>query len=120
MIINFNKTMFNKKYIDLITKAYDYALKLLEVSCKDLEVNIDFVSPSRIKQLNNDFRNKNSITDVLSFPNLLKEGVENEQIICDKISKSNFSADINPENNCLFLGDICICKKIVFRQAKEY
>ena len=120
MIINFNKTTFNNKYISLITEAYDYALKCLKVPCKDLEVNIDFVSSSRIKTLNKEFRNKDAVTDVLSFPNLLAEGVENEQIICDKITKDAFLQDVNPENGHVFLGDICICKKIVFKQARKY
>ena len=120
MIINFNKTIFNKKYINLIKGAYDYALELLKVPCKDLEINIDFVSSSKIRELNKNFRNTDKITDVLSFPNLLQFGVENEQIITDKITKENFLSDVNPENNNIFLGDICICKKVVFNQAKEY
>jgi probable rRNA maturation factor len=120
MIINFNKTLFNKKFIKLITEAYNYALTLLKVPCKDIEVNIDFVSTKRILELNRNFRNNDKVTDVLSFPNLLKEGVENEQIICDILTKENFAGDINYENNCIFLGDICICKKVVFRQAKEF
>jgi len=120
MIINFNKTKFNRRYIELIFEAYNFAIKTLKVPCKDLEVNIDFISPKRIKYLNKQFRNKDSVTDVLSFPNLLKEGVENEQIISNNLTKENYLSDINPENDCLFLGDICICKKVVFRQAKEY
>ena len=120
MVINFNKTRFNKKYIELIEKAYDYALTVLNVPCKELEVNIDFVSRSKIKKINNSFRKKDSVTDVLSFPNLLKEGVENAQVIAENITKENFPADINYENNCIFLGDICICKNVVYKHAKEY
>ena len=120
MIINFNKTRFNKKYIDLIQKAYDFAIKTLKVPCKELEVNIDFVSKRRIRELNTEFRNKPAVTDVLSFPSLLKEGVENMQLITDKLIRENFPMGINPENNCIFLGDICICKAVVFKQAKKY
>ena len=120
MIINFNKTKFNKKYIELINQAYEYALKYLKVPCKDLEVNIDFVSSARIKELNSKFRNKDAVTDVLSFPSLLEEGRENMQLITKNLTKENYYADINMENNCIFLGDLCICKKRVFKQAKEY
>jgi probable rRNA maturation factor len=120
MIINFNKTRFNKKYINLIQKAYDYAIKTLKVPCKELEVNIDFVSRKRIKELNTKFRNKPSVTDVLSFPSLLQEGVENSQLIVDKLSRENFAIGVNPENNYIFLGDICICKSVVYKQAKKY
>ena len=120
MIINFNKTKFNTKYISLIQEAYDYAVKSLKVPCKELEVNIDFVSKKRIKELNTKFRNKSVVTDVLSFPSLLEEGVENMQLITDRLTKDNFMIGVNPENNYIFLGDICICKPVVFKQAKKY
>lgn len=120
MVINFNKVRFNRKYTDLILEAYEYAISLLEIPCQDLEVNIDFVSCKRIKELNSKFRNKDSVTDVLSFPSLLTEGIENMQLIIDKLNKENFFYGVNPENNCIFLGDICICKKVVCKQAKEY
>ena len=120
MIINFNKNRFNLRYISKITEAYEYALKALKVPCKDIEINIDFVSRARIKELNKNFRDKDAVTDVLSFPNLLNIGETNMHLITDKITKSNYKAEINPENGCIFLGDICICKSVVFKQAKEY
>lgn len=120
MIINFNKKFFNKKYIEKISSAYDEALKILKVKCKDLEVNISFVSKSEIKELNAKFRQKDAVTDVLSFPNLLEPGRTNMQLITDKLDKSTFASEINPENGTIFVGDICICKSVVFKQAKEY
>lgn len=120
MIINFNKRLFNKKYIEKISSAYDEALKILKVKCKDLEVNISFVSKSEIKELNDKFRQKDAVTDVLSFPNLLEPGRTNMQLITDKLDKITFASEINPENGTIFVGDICICKCVVFKQAKEY
>ena len=120
MIINFNKRLFNKKYIEKISSAYDEALKILKVKCKDLEVNISFVSKSEIKELNDKFRQKDAVTDVLSFPNLLEPGITNMQLITDKLDKITFASEINPENGTIFVGDICICKSVVFKQAKEY
>lgn len=120
MIINFNKKTFNKKYIHKITEAYDYALKILKVPCSDLEININFVSPKEIKELNNKFRDKDAITDVLSFPNLLEVGKTNMQLIVDSLTRENYFREINPDTNCIFLGDICICKKVAFRHAREY
>ena len=90
MIINFNKTTFNKKYIQSITKAYSEALKILKVKCKDLEVNISFVSKKEIRDLNNKFRSKDSVTDVLSFPNLLEPGKTDMQLITDTLTRENF------------------------------
>ena len=34
----------------------------------DAEVSVTFVTPERIKELNAEYRNKDSVTDVLSFP----------------------------------------------------
>lgn len=120
MIINFNKKLFNDKYIKKINEAYDVALKVLKIKCKDLEVNIDFVSKNQIKNLNNRFRNNNTVTDVLSFPNLLEVGKTNMQLIVEKLNKDNFVNEINPETNNILVGDISICKKIVYKHAKEY
>lgn len=120
MIINFNKTKFNKSYIQKINEAYEEARKILKIKCKDLEININFVSKKEIKELNAKFRNNDNVTDVLSFPNLLETGKTDMQLIVDKLDKKNFASEINPENGNVFLGDICICKKIVYKHAKEY
>lgn len=120
MVINFNKKLFNKKYIDKIKEAYDYALKLMKVPCKDLEVNIFFVSKSEIKAQNEKFRNTPKVTDVLSFPNLLQPGKTDSQVITKTLTRENFVMDVNPDNNTIFLGDISICKSVVYRHAHEY
>lgn len=120
MLINFSKDRGYAQYNDLITKAYEYAIKILKVPCKDVEVNLSYVSGRQIRILNREHRNKDRITDVLSFPNLLEYGVENEQLIADRITKANYPNDINLDTNNIMLGDICICKKVVKKQAKEY
>jgi len=120
MIINFNKKIFNKKYIDLITQAYGYALEYLGVKCKELEVDIDFVSKEEIHRQNKEFRNVDKPTDVLSYPNLLQYGVTDAQVIVDNLEKENYMSEFNPENGCIMLGCISICKEIVYKQAKEY
>ena len=121
MIINFNKRiLFNKKYIHLITNAFEHALEILNIPCKDLEVNISFVSKAEIKDQNSKFRNVDKVTDVLSFPNLLEPGKTDSQVIIDKLTKENFPMDINPDNNAIFIGDISICKNVVYLHAKEY
>lgn len=120
MIINSNNNIFNKKYIDKIQEGYDVALDLLKVPCKDLEVNLKFISAKEIKQINSEFRNKDASTDVLSFPSLLEHGKENMQLITKKLTKENFPMDINHESGAIFIGDICICKKIAFDHAREY
>lgn len=120
MIINTNNKFINGKYLKKINEGYNVALDILKVPCKDLEVNVKFVSSEDIKKLNSEFRNKDTSTDVLSFPNLLEYGKENMQLIADKLTKENFVMDIIPESGCIFLGDICICKKVAYKHAKEY
>lgn len=120
MIINFNKKLFNKKYIIKIQEAYSNAIKILNLPSSDLEINIDFVSEEKIRELNKEFRNKDTKTDVLSFPALLEYGVTDMQLLGDKLIKDNFPNDFNPVTNCLFVGDICICKSVALRNAKEY
>ena len=67
------------------------------------EISVTFVDEQTIKELNCNFRNKDSITDVLSFP-LGENGIY----------------DINPENNCKLLGDVVICLKRAYEQADAY
>ena len=67
------------------------------------EVELSCVTKEEIKQLNYEFRNKDSVTDVLSFP-LGENGVY----------------DINPENNLKLLGDIVICTDVAAEQADTY
>lgn len=120
MLINFNKKTFNKQYIAKIHEAYDYAVKILQIPCHDLEININFVSGREIKELNGKFRNKNTETDVLSFPNLLDPEKENMQLIANTLTRDRYYREVSPDTNCIFLGDICICKRVVFQHAKEY
>ena len=120
MIINFNKYFLNKKYILKINEAYNCAIKLLGLPCEDLEINIDFVSENAIKDLNTRFRNNPNVTDVLSFPNLLEVGKTDMQLLGDKLTKENFPMDIDQETGMIFLGDISICKSVVYKHAKEY
>lgn len=120
MIINFNKTKFYKKYSDKISEAFSYAIEYLKIPCKELELNLSFVSAREIRTLNRDFRDTDRVTDVLSFPNLLSPNKTNMQLIEKDLTLANFSKDIDRENNHIFLGDICICLSRAKSQAREY
>ena len=67
------------------------------------EVSVSFVDNEQIKQLNNEFRDKNTATDVLSFP--LGE---------------NGEYDTNPETGAKMLGDIVISVEHALSQANLY
>lgn len=65
------------------------------------EVSFSFVNEEEIRRLNAAYRDKDAVTDVLSFPQYddLRE-LDNEEEIC--------------------LGDVVICGRVARRQAEEY
>ena len=83
----------------LVISAITAALSVEEFS-SPCEVNVTFVSDTKIKEINKEFRNIDSSTDVLSFP-LGDDG----------------TYDINPENGCSMLGDIIISVDHALSQA---
>lgn len=69
----------------------------------DAEVSVTLVDNEQIKRLNKQYRDKNKVTDVISFP----LGAYDEY-------------DINPENGAYMLGDIVISMEKAHAQAIEY
>lgn len=84
---------------DLVISAIEASLNT-ECFDDNAEVNVTFVSDSKIKEINREFRNINKSTDVLSFP----LGFDGEY-------------DVNPENDCLMLGDVIISVDHALAQA---
>jgi len=121
MIINFNKRLFSNRYKKYIEKAYNVALDVLNPACKELMVNISFVSKKRIRQINNEYRQVDRVTDVLSFPMLIYSGGGSGNIIPpDSITKTNYILDVDETNGHIFLGDVFLCLPVCFEQAEEY
>jgi len=69
---------------------------------KKMSISVSFVSKDEIKKLNKEFRNKDAVTDVLSFP---------------QFEKSELKKQKTPE---LEIGDVVICMDKVKEQAKEF
>ncbi len=109
MKIFFSGVDFFKR--NLIAKTLKFASKYLNQP-KNCEVSCIFVGEDEIRQLNNQHRNKDLATDVLSFPNL---NLKAQEIIND-----TFTADKNPQTQNFILGDIVICLDIAKKQAEEY
>lgn len=100
-ILNETLTELDPELEALIVKATD---KVLEYEDFDIEgeVSILFVDDERIKSLNAEFRKKDVVTDVLSFPqydSIIENGV-NEPFI--------------------YLGDVVISLEQARRQADEF
>jgi len=64
---------------------------------KNVEITIRIVSAEEIQDLNRDYRNKDAVTNILSFSSEAELGEES-----------------------LLLGDIVICADIVAKEAKEF
>ncbi len=67
------------------------------------EVSVSFIGSDEIRKLNREYRNKDAVTDVLSFPN-----------------SDTGEYDINQDTGCAMLGDIVICVSRAMEQAEQF
>lgn len=98
-------------YRKKIESLFEVAGKVLKEDFSKVSVSVNFVDETEIQELNKQFRKIDKSTDVLSFPNLDK--AFNEKL-------NEFESERNFDDGLLFLGDIVICKKVAYSQAKEY
>lgn len=94
----FNETKEEVKELEEIKKVVEFALKYQKIN--NAVFNIIIVDEKKIKELNKNYRNKDSITDVISF------ALEDDETFI----KTDFRV----------LGDIYICLKRAKDQANEY
>ena len=76
-------------------------------------ISLVVTDAEEVHRLNHEFRGIDRTTDVLSFPGL---DFEEPAAFEDSIDESC----INPDNDCVMLGDIVICAQKVKEQAAEY
>lgn len=117
MQINFSDKLFTKKYHKLINSTYETAICELKPNYDKLEVSIIFVSDKEIREINRDFRDKDAVTDVISFPLIADEKTG---IIAKNLKKYAVASNIDPATKNLNLGDIYICLKRAKEQANEF
>jgi probable rRNA maturation factor len=94
-----------KRWLDLLSPVIKDLLKKKIIPSKDIEsiqVSLLICGEQKIRKLNKDFRNKDKVTDVLSFPN-------HHDLRKTKLSGKN-----------LFLGDLAICHQKVKQQSKQF
>lgn len=89
--------------IRLLIRRSCQAVLATENFNRDAEVSVSFVSNKEIKNLNKTYRNKNAVTDVLSFPLL-----------------ANGQASVNEETGFVILGDVVISLETAMKQANIY
>lgn len=117
MTINIEK--ISKKIIDIdyeaiINKVVKQTLLIEQVPC-DIEVNVILVDNEEIRKLNNQYRNKDQVTDVLSFPLIDHEQIGDIQTIINHMPQY-----FNIESKELVLGDIIVSVEKTIEQAYEY
>ncbi len=89
--------------IRLLIRRCCQAVLTTEKFGKDAEVSVSFVSNNEIRNLNKIYRNKDSVTDVLSFP-----------------LSSDGKTEISKETGYAMLGDIVISLETAVKQAQNY
>ena len=103
LITNRQKDVKIPSGIRLLIRRCCHAVLAAEQFGDSAEVSVSFVNNEQIRQLNNAFRQKDTATDVLSFP-LGQDGVY----------------DRNLETGALQLGDIVISIEKAVEQARIY
>lgn len=93
----------NKSYETLIEKVVYKCFEEEKLLDSKLYLSVILTNPENIRQINNEYRNIDKPTDVLSFPMFEKNELEN----------------INFENEEV-LGDVIVSIERVEEQAKEY
>lgn len=104
--VNINNNQNNKHIpvgTKLLVRKSCIATLIEESFAENAEVNVTFVNDDQIRVYNNEFRNIDKSTDVLSFP--LGE---------------NGEYDTNPETGCKMLGDVVISIDHALAQAELY
>lgn len=103
-------------YLDLIRYAAETALEYEQIaySC---EINIEISDNKAIKAINCEFRGKDAVTDVLSFPMIDAEKLPR---LRELIDDGYFWEDTNPEFNTVLLGDIVISAEKAMEQSIEF
>ena len=102
---------FDKK--ELAKKVIEYAVDY-ENCPYEVEVNVIFTNDEDIAQINKEYRNVESSTDVLSFPLLEYEQPGDFDFLEDSY------IEFNPDTGELMLGDIIVSLDKVVLQAEKF
>ncbi len=105
--INYVETEENSEYENLIESVLKKCFEIENMDKLGLYVSVTLTCPSYIRKINNEYRNIDKETDVLSFP--MFEKVEIDEMIKNQ---NNIVHDV--------LGDIIVSVARVREQASEY
>lgn len=101
------------KWLDMASQVIEQLIKKQNIihpswlkNTTALKVSVLLCGEDKIKKLNRDYRNKDKVTDVLSFPTF--ESLRKPKSIND------FTGSL------ILLGDLAICHQKTIKQAKEF
>lgn len=94
--------------LDYMTKAANRAVELEKLPTDKCEVSVTFVSLDEIHEINREYREVDSPTDVLSFPQYEREDIDFYRENPDEVP------------DILELGDVVICKEKAEMQSVEF
>lgn len=105
VFVNESKTKWPRKYVNELLVVLEKEFKKRKVRnfkylVSSSEMTLVFLSKTKAKKLNQQYRNKNYATDVLSFLNT--------DLLHDK------------NQGIAHLGDLVICPEVILKQAKEH
>ena len=106
--IHFDEIEENKEYENKVLQVIEKCFEEEKLKNLNLYISITLTTPSKIRQLNKEYRNIDKETDVLSFPMFEKYEIDK---IVEKQEKLPLEETI---------GDIVISVERVEEQAKEY
>ncbi|MCT4596304.1 MAG: rRNA maturation RNase YbeY [Vallitalea sp.] len=114
VVINNNLEEFNKKHEHIINEVIAVSLETEECPY-EVEVSVTITDNEEIRKINNEFRNLDKPTDVLSFP-LIDYYKPGDFSVVEEDDDELFDLDTGE----LMLGDIIISMEKAEDQAKEY
>lgn len=103
----YNGVEENAEYEKIINLVIDKCFSVEKLEKLNLYISITLTTPEEIRKINNEFRNIDKETDVLSFP--MFEKIELDEMV--QVGKNEI-----PET----IGDVIVSIKRVQEQAKEY
>ncbi|EES51369.1 rRNA maturation RNase YbeY [Clostridium botulinum] len=109
------KMEVSDEFTNHLEKVIEFALKEEDVNIPS-EISLLFVDNEEIREINNETRNIDRATDVLSFPML---DYPDKKVFKEVYTENDFSeADFDGDD--LVLGDIVLSLERALEQSKEY
>lgn len=110
-----NKIEVTNEFIEKISEICNFALKEEEMNL-EYQISLLFVDNEEIREINNETRNIDKETDVLSFPML---DFEDKKVYKEMYLNFEFDETFK-DGNELILGDMVLSLEKALEQSKDY